>query len=379
MGAFFTNIQLRTSSFDKDEITDKVIEYITKINAEAGFVKIDNEEEADKTVILIPSDNSMWLSIYDEEMEDQGSRKLNKLTSRLSKEFKTTALSVLVNDSDSMYLGINTNGTLKDSLSNLSKEIDFNKNKPSVWTEILVDNFSFDDIKMAWQSKTVFVEDFLTQFAKFTDLDNSKLLTGYNYINDENRNEGIKLNFAQKDKKKTAELGLTKFSMLAGAGLVDVKEGEKQTIEWIMTNQGTYSNGLDVVITGECIEQGLLIPENVRTNYVKSQLDKQNEYTVTFVETVSTTEKKIFYARIEDIYIPKGFRPTYPMSPKEGKRYGKISYDCAIKFNISFIGGKDGGGDLAVFFSPLVNRQEGSYCASIAKGTLEEWMKKNAL
>lgn len=67
------------------------------------------------------------------------------------------------------------------------------------------------------------------------------------------------------------------------------------------------------------------------------------------------------------------------MSPKEGKRYGKISYDCAIKFNISFIGGKDGGGDLTVFFSPLVNPQEGSYCASITKGTLEDWMNKNAL
>lgn len=378
MGAFFTNIQLKISSFDKTEITNKVIEYITKFNTEAGYIKVDSEEEADKTVVVSQSDNLKWLSIYDEEMEDQGSRKLNKLSSELSKEFKTTALSVLVNDSDSIYLGINTNGTLKDSLSNLSKEIDFNKNKPGVWTEILVDNFSFDDIQTAWQSKTVFVEDFLTKFAKFTGLDNSKLLTGYNYLNEENRSVGIKLNFAQKDKKKTAELGLTKFSMLAGAGLVDVKEGEKQTIEWIMTNQGTFSNGLDVVITGECIEKGLLIPENVQTNYVKSQLDKQNEFTTTFVATVATTGEKIFYARIEDIYIPKGFQPTYPMSSKEGKRYGKISYDCAIKFNISFIGGKNGGGDLAIFFSPLVNRQEGSYCARIAKGTLEEWMKKNA-
>lgn len=379
MGAFFTNIQLRTSSFDKTEITDKVIEYVIKFNAEAGFIKVDNEEDADKTVIVSPPNDSDWLSIYDEETEDQGSRKLNKLAAELSKEFKTTALSVLVNDSDSMYIGLNINGALKDSISNLSKEIDFNKNKPNVWTDILLDNFSFEDIKIAWQKKSVFVEEFLTEFAKFIDLDTSKLLTGYNYINEENRNEGIKLNFAQKDKKKTAELGLTKFSMLAGAGLVDVKEGEKQTLEWIMTNQGTFSNGLDVVITGECIEQGLLIPETVQTNYVKSQLDKQNEFTVTFVETVTTTGEKIFYARIEDIYIPKGFQPTYPMSSKEGKRYGKISYDCAIKFNISFIGGKDIGGDLTVFFSPLVNRQEGSYCASIAKGTLEEWMKKNAL
>ncbi len=377
MGAFFTNIQLRTSSFDKAEITDKVIEYIRNYNEETGFIKVDKEEDADKTIIISLPNDSEWLSIYDEGMEDQGSRKLNKLSSGLSKQFETTALSILVNDSDSIYVGLNVNGILKDSISNLSKEIDFNKSKPNVWTDILSDNYSFDDIKTAWQNKSVFVEDFLTEFAKFINLDNLKLLTGYNYINEEKPNEGIKLNFAQKDKKKTAELGLPKFRMLAGAAIVDVKEDEKQNIEWILTNNGTSSKGVDVVIAGECIEKALLIPEIVQTNYVRQQLNKQNEFKATFVETVATTGEKIFYARIEDIYIPKGFKPNYPMSPKEMKRYEKISYDCAIKFNISFIGGNEGGGDVAIFFSPIENRQDGSYYSNLTKGTFEEWMKKN--
>lgn len=379
MGAFFTNVQLKTSGFNKDEITGKVIEYITKFNTEAGFIKVDSEEEADKTVIVSPSDNSNWVTIYDEETEDQGSRKLNKLTSALSKEFKTTALSVLVNDSDSMYIGLNINGTLKDSLSNLSKEIDFSKNQPGVWTEILVDNYSFNDIVTAWQNKTMFVEDFLTQFAKFTDLDNSKLLTGNEYKNEEKPNEGIKLNFAQKEKKKVAELGLTKFSLISGGGIIDVKRAENKSIEWMLTNYGTFSNGLDIVIAGKCIEKGLIIPEIAKVSHYKYKSEKQNEFVVPFVETVSTTGEKIFYVRIEDIYIPKGFQPTYPMTPKEGKRYGKIWYDSAIKFNINFIGGEEGIGDFNVFFSPIVNRQDGSYVANIMKGTIEDWMKKNAL
>jgi|GEM_PF-1566144 len=379
MGAFFTNIQLKTSSLDKVEIADKVIEYITAFNIAEGFVKVDSEEEADKTVIISLANHAGWLSIYDEEMEDQGPRKLNKLSSGLSKQFKTATLSILVNDSDSMYIGININGTLKDSLSNLSKEVDFNKNKPNVWTEILLDNYTFHDIKMAWRKKTAFVEEFLTEFAKFTDLDNSKLLTGYNYWVNDNPKEGIRLNFAQKEKKKSDELGLTKFSMLAGAGLVDVKEGESKTLEWTMTNEGTFSYGLDVVIAGNCIEKGLLVPDSIQANYIKSPPDKQNEFKATFVETVATTGEKIFYARVEEIYIPEGFKPSYPMSPKEGKRYGEIAYDCAIKFYINFIGGKEGSGDFAIFFSPLVNRQEGSYYANMSKGTLEEWMEKNGL
>jgi hypothetical protein len=39
--------------------------------------------------------------------------------------------------------------------------------------------------------------------------------------------------------------------MLAGTGLVDVKDDKKKIIEWMMTNQGTCSNGLDIVVTGK--------------------------------------------------------------------------------------------------------------------------------
>lgn len=376
MGAFFTNIQLKTSSFDKGEITEKVIECITKINAEAGFIKVDNEEDADKSVI-VSTQYSDWLSIYDEEMEEHGPRKLNKLSAELSKEFKTAALSILVHDSDSLYVGLNKNGVLKDSISNLSKEIDFNKSKPSAWSDILLDNFSFDDIKIAWENKSVFVEEFLTDFAKIIGLDTSKLLTGYEYLVEEKTNEGIKLNFAQKDKKKLAELGLTKFSLISGSGILDMHRGEKQDIEWMLTNLGTFSTGLDIVIAGKCIVEGLLIPEIAKVSHYKYKSEKQSEFTVPFVETIATTGEKIFYARISEIYIPKGFQPTYPMTPKEGKRYSKIWYDSAINFNISFIGGEEGKGDFKIYFCPLVNRHEGSYIATLMKGTIQDWIKKN--
>ena len=378
MGAFFTNVQLRTSELDKSNLTDRIVDCINQLNAEAGFIKVDNEDEADKSVIVSVSEDSAWVSIYDEETEDQSSRKLNKLASNLSKEFKTIALSILVNDSDSVYIGISVNGALKDSISNRSKKIDFSKNKPLVWSDILIDNYSFDDVKNAWQNKSVFVEDFLTQFGKFINLDTSKLLTGYEYLSEEKLTKEIKLNFTQRDKKKAAELGLTKFNMVAGAGLVDVKKGEKQTREWIITNEGDSSLGLDIIVAGECIEKDLLIPDLANVSLFKPQSDKQNEFSASFIETSSTTGERIFYARIEDIEIPKGFQPTYPMTPKESKRYGEIRYYRSLRFNISFIGGKEGTGEFTIFFCPLVNRQEGTYSSISMKGQLEDWMKKNA-
>jgi len=278
-----------------------------------------------------------------------------------------------------VYVGLTNNGTLKDTLSNRSKKIDFSKNKPLVWSDILGSNYSFDDIKSAWQNKSVFVEDFLSQFAKLINLETSKLLTGYEYLNEEKITKEIKLNFAQKNKKKVAELGLTKFSMVAGAGLVDVKSGEKQTIEWIITNEGDSSNGLDIIVAGECIEKDLLIPILANVTLFKPQSDKQNEFSTSFIETTSTTGKKLFYARIEDIEIPKGFKPTYPMTPKESKRYGEIQYYRSLRFNISFIGKKEGTGDFTIYFSPLVNRQEGTYSTRLMKGQLKDWLEKNAL
>lgn len=379
MGAFFTNIQFRTSEIDRSNAIDKVVNYIIKLNDEAGFNLIQNEDDADKSIIISPSEDLTWISIYDEDTEDQSSKKLNKMASCLSKEFKTIALSILVNDSDNVYVGLTNNGTLKDTISNLSKKIDFSKNKPLVWSDILVKNYSFEDIKSAWQSKSVFVEDFLTQFAKLINLDTSKLLTGYEYLNDETLTKEIKLNFVQKDKKKLPELGLTKFSMVAGSGLVEAKKGEKQFTEWIITNEGISSNGLEIIVAGECIENGLIIPDLANLSLFVPKADKQNKFTASFIETSSTKGEKIFYARVEDIVIPKGYKPTYPMSPKDSKHYNDIRYDRSIRFNISFIAGKEGTGEFTIFFCPLTNKQEGSYSSTVFKGQLEDWIKKNAL
>jgi hypothetical protein len=373
MGAFFTNIQLKTSDIDKSDITDRVVESIVKLNAETGFTKCDDEDQADKSVIISPSDDLTWISIYDEDTEDQNLKKLNKIASRLSKEFKTIALSVLVNDSDTVYVGLTNNGTLKDTVSSRSKRIDCSKSKSLVWSEILVNN-SFEDIKSALQHKSVFVEDFLSQFARFINLDSSKLLTGYNYLNDEKPAQELKLHFVQKD-RKAEELGLTKFGMLAGVGIVDIKSGEKQTCEWIVTNQGNASTGLDIIIAGECIIKDLLIPELVKVSLFRNE----NSHSAQFIETVSTEGEKIFYAKLEDYNIPKGYNPNHPLTPKESKRYGMIQYERGLNFNIIFVGGKEGIGEFTVYFSPLVNRQEGGDYSTSMKCTLEDWTKKNAL
>lgn len=377
MGSFFSNVQLRVSNIDKLLVLEKAIECITKLNDAAGFIRVESEDDADKTVIISQSDEFPWLAIYDEELEDQGSGKLNKLASELSKQFKTTALSVLVHDSDSLYVGLSINGVLKDKISNLSKKTDLNTSKPDAWSEILSKNHSFEDIKTAWFKENIIVEDFLFEFAQLIDLDALKLVTGYEYLHQEEPNEGIKLNFAKKEPKKAAELGLTKFSMMAGASLITVKSGEKQTLNWMLTNYGTSSKGLEIIVMGQCIDEDILIPESTTISYSKFKSDNQDEFLVPFIESTATSGKKIFYIKIDDIVIPEGFQPIYPMSPKQAKKYNLFLQDSLLQFKISFIGKKEDNGNLDIFFIPINNRLEGSYYASLKKGDLSDWIAEN--
>ncbi len=146
---------------------------------------------------------------------------------------------------------------------------------------------------------------------------------------------------------------------------------KKQDTDWFITNRGISSIGVDIVIAGECVKKSLLIPEKVIASYHKKQRDKKDSFEANFVDTVSTTGEKIFYARLEDIYIPEGYIPPNPMTPKEAKLSVKKTYDCIIKFNLSFIGGQEGEGNFTIFFSPLVQRQEGSLSWELTKGKLK--------
>lgn len=377
MGAFFTNVQLKVPEPNQRDLSEQILNYIIQLNTEAGFLQVDAENDADKSVIISISEDRSWISVYDEETEDQHIKKLNKLAANLSKAFKTTALSVLVNDSDSLYVGLNINGVLKDTISNRLRKADFSKNKPILWSGILTDNYSFDNIITAWQNKSHFVEDFLTQLGEFINLDTSNLLTGYEYLNQNKLTKQVKLNFAQKDKKKPPELGLTQFKTVASGIVLDIKTGEKQTAEWIITNEGGASLGLDIMITGTCIENDLLIPELAKLRFFNPETEIFHEYTSYFIETISTENEKLFYVRMEDIEIPKGFKPIFPMTAKEQKRYSEIQYKHALTINIRFRGGKEGSGEFTVFFCPLANRQEGSASSTLVKMPLEEWRKTN--
>ncbi len=369
MGAFFTNIQLKSLTSDRTIDINEVVELLVKQNIENGYIKVENEDKSDKSIIVQKSDDSSWISIYDQELEDQDLGKLNKVSTSLSKQLNTTTLSVLVHDSHLMFVGLNVKGSLKDSLSNLSSEIDFTKNKPTAWTGLLNAKNTFEDIKVAWATRNHFVEDFLFEFATLIQIGAPQLLTSYEYLTEEGSNEGIKLNFAKKD-KNPQKLGLTKLDYMGGGSRVQMKLGAKCTQEFLLTNHGTSSAGLDIIVSGASIENEILVPLNVKIEYLKVKDSRPNEFTSTFIETIASSGEKTYYARFDDFQIPNGL--LRPKNNKEFEQYTKTAHQSTIKCSIEFIGNKLGDDNLLIFFSPLVNREEGSSCCNFYNGQVTE-------
>lgn len=361
MGAFYTNIQLKKTCEGKTVDIDSIINFITQIHSEEGYFRVDKEEDADKSIIIQQTNNSNWISIYDEELEIQNTKKLNKIASNLSKQFETTALSLLVHDSDLMYLGLSKNGKLKDSLSNLSKEIDFKKNKPSEWLNILSDKKTFEDIKLGWSKKNLFVEEFLFEFSNLAGIEYSKLTIGYDYLCEVESIEGIRLNFAKKG-KIIKPLGETKIALMGTEIMNQVRIGEKFICNIFLTNYGDVSKGLDIIIAGEAIENGIIIPNKAIVNYFPILDETQGEFNENFTETISTTGQKIYYIRLENFNFKKGYEPNYPMSNKEYKQYNKKRIESAFKCHIEFMVVKGGNEQILFYFSPLANRKLGSCC-----------------
>jgi hypothetical protein len=363
MGSFFTNIQVKTTG-DVSRFTNKIAESIIAIHADREMVQVDSEENADKTIVVLPGND--WVAVYDEEFEDQDLQKLERLSLALSHQLKTASISVLVHDSDWINLGLSMNGLLEETISNIDGDIDFTKNKPAAWKNVFAGNYDLNNIIQAWQKKQVIVDSFLNEFAGFIGADSSTLSTCFRYLMQEGfPGDSIQLHFVHKDRKEDAPVGPTKLILFAHPGSISAQAGEAASTIWMTMNQGAASLGLDIMMVGSSVEQGSLVPVQVLVNIINEEDGSEDEMLVPFIETVATSGEKMYYVRLEDLPIAEGFDPSLPISPKQALKFSGDSLHRIIKFEIQFEGRMAGNAELVVFFAPLANRQEGSCFAEL--------------
>ncbi len=169
MGAFFTNISLKTNDLETIKVALK-----------------------DKKVFV--SSNPIWITIYPQETEEQDIATLHAFTQTCSSMFRCPAIAFLVHDSDALIYYYYKNGDLIDAFTSLEEFIEdesedtqkliTENNHGALLKEIAKEGVTEDQINNVFSSKHVFAEDKLIDLVKVLGIDTVEPI-GYKYLVDE--------------------------------------------------------------------------------------------------------------------------------------------------------------------------------------------------
>lgn len=363
MGAFFSNIQVKTPIINDSQSREQIIDYIKQLHLENGYIEVDNADVADKSVIVSALNDTSWIAVYDEDAESQKLSQINSLAISLAKRLQSIALSISVGDSDCIYIGLNNDESTIDSISNSydNLEVDFSKIQTDEWEKLIIDkSYSFEDIKTAWKNKDVFVESFLDIFVKLYGISEKKLLTGYEYLSENSVVDGTQLYFVKK--KKPADNTPIPVSLnLACSQKEDkFKVGPSAIMTWGINNYGDASEGFDIMICGDAIENNLIKPVSVKIKHGVA-INIAWEIGSTFIETKSQADEKLYYINFDKFKIHKGDKLSANMSQKEFHRVYKIIYENLINIEMEFLAVNAGESEFKLFIVPHENRGDGTY------------------
>ncbi|GAB2679522.1 hypothetical protein GCM10027036_37000 [Flavihumibacter cheonanensis] len=369
MGAFFTNIQIKIDLLKKENLIEEIVFCLKQYNSELDYEPIDNQDEADKSVLIVSKPDSNWVSIYDEDTELQHLTDLKQLAKFLSSSIKTSTLSILVHDSDSISMCLFTNGKEVDSISNIRKKVNFNKNKPEAWSDVLHPPHIFEDIQKAWHNNPIFAEEFLQAFAQLARINSAYLISGFEDIQEFHKNDGIALHFRQKNKPIKPVLPLTTFQFFQTHSILTLKKGESSKLDFSFWNRGDSSKGIEIILAGECIDKNLLVPKKTEILYIERPDNRRNNFQAAFTKSKNWKGEYFYSATIEEIIIPKGHNPQFPMKPKESKWHSKNFVYFTLFLSIVFESNSDEPGRVDLFICPLENKDLGYIHCSFDKIT----------
>ena len=357
-------MQIKSAEGDTKVFKEQVIDRIKDYHNQKGYELVENEEEADKSVIVSICNNSPWVSIYDEE----GTHDLTmliELGEELTKQQDTTCFSVLILDSDYIVMGYYKNGKLLEQMSNLSLLIDLETEKPEIWAE-LTPNQSFEEIKKAWKYNVFSTTNFLKDFSKLINIPPSRLLRDYYTSHTEDSWINTLLHFVDKEKKeREAITESVSLNLLTREGSTKIKTFHSCKMKWLITNFGESSQGLEVLVSGKAIEKLYLIPSRAKISYYCTESESPKEYFSEFQTTRRNQKGKVFFISLPNLFIPKGKKPIPSIKPQKNQQNQDFLYSIAIQIEIEFLGLNVGKDKVNVLIIPMKNREIGHYCESI--------------
>lgn len=363
MALFFNNIHIKSSEVNSEVLKDQIINRIKEYHINNDYEFVEDEDSADKSVIINFSSDSPWVSIYDEE----GSYNLDIL-SELGKEFSkqqsTHCITIHIVDNDYITMGLFKNGKYLEQMTNLYLLIDLETDIPEIWAE-LTPNQSFEDIKDIWRHTVFSTTNFLKDFSKLINIPSYRLLSDYYIAEKETSPFSTSLHFADKKTQKSETIpNLVSFQMLARKGSSEFKLFHVKRMKWIITNAGDASTGMNVLISGGAIDKLYVMPTTAKISYY-NQEEYKEEYTCEFRKTGKKTKDQLFYISIPKLFIPKGKEFIPSRKPNKNKQNLEFLYSRAIQLEIEFLGLNSGEEEMHLFVMPFKNKENGFLYDSI--------------
>lgn len=194
MGSFFTNVQLRRGPDTSLENIALALDEFAKL---AGMVRGDPDADACDRTIVVRAGEGDWISVYDEATEDQDTTGLDALAGVLSAAMQSTAVSILVHDSDVLLLGLFVNGKKVDEFNSdpmymegsipedmmpTAAQVAGAVGNAERWKHVLVPGATPDMLTRVWQEKKSRAEEMLARVAEIIGCSMDRARVGLNYF-----------------------------------------------------------------------------------------------------------------------------------------------------------------------------------------------------
>ncbi|AKV02657.1 hypothetical protein AKJ09_09320 [Labilithrix luteola] len=352
MGSFLTNVQLRLG--ETKDAAVRAEKVLRAHFAAQGLEEARPSEPADRTVLLESREG--WLSVYDERSEGQDPAVLRELASVLSARLEATTFTVVVHDSDVLVLELFEGGQRIDTYDSAPEYFGkrSKKNKaavgghPELWEALLAPGHSVEALKATWGEQRLFAEDTLRKTAEHFGLEAARVDIGYEYA-DKSNAKYVRLSLRNKSRpaSETHASGPTVYVQHGYQPNVEVSQGMAVRICCGVQNHGGASRGLELVLAGDAITKGLVIPEVV-------EIVTGGASNMRRVEKSVERRADRFVAAFEDFENPAGLEGGLAaLAGLPAKKMVEVMYASVVHANVQAVGGVPGGGTLLVTFAPL--------------------------
>ena len=359
MGAFLTNVQVYIGDLEPEVVRARVVNGISRAVGK-GFVPVTGDEEGDRTVVMGPMKGRRWITIYDEDTEDQDTQKLERLAKELSKAVSSYAVGVIVHDSDILGLFLYCGGKRVDVYDSdpeyFGEQISAVKRRelaghPDRWRELLISGYTETDLRRAWDGEEVFAEDRLAKIATVLGWDEDLVMVGYNYLEELEREDLEQIRFQGKQKKgiKMAQGPPVLHQFTYSFEMPKITVGGTGLLPICLINTGGDGKGFTIEFMGSAVSAGLVMVDQVLV------LDK-NQQPNGFLEYLpGIGEDELLKVEVPSVAILAG-----PADPRvTGMEYKMMNW---FSINLKYTGVKVGQGVLEVRVVPDENPGGGVHC-----------------